>query len=76
VLDRVTRQPVGGAAFVEGARSLGESGADGVLLVRAPEWPARLRVERAGYEPRSLDPVAEPFPGEVVWLEPARARRP
>ena len=76
VLDRVTRQPVSGAAFVEGARSLGESGADGVLRVREPEWPARLRVERAGYEPRSLDPAAEPFPGEVVWLEPARARRP
>ncbi|MFN0243051.1 MAG: hypothetical protein ACKVWV_09195 [Planctomycetota bacterium] len=70
VRDRVGRRALAGAAFHDGARGLGVSGENGVVVLRAASWPAAVRVEAPGYTTQTWDPAAAPFPGDVIWLEP------
>ncbi len=74
VRDRLTRAPLSGARFWTSQAVLGTTDASGSVTLRAAEWPADLRVECAGYEPQSFDPLASGYPGSAVWLEPVRPR--
>jgi hypothetical protein len=74
VRDRVTKRTLAGARLFEDRRLVGTADAQGVIEISAAVWPSGYRVECAGYASIAWDPIAAGFPGDVIWLDPQRAR--
>lgn len=76
VVDRRSGAPVPAAQVtaVDGELSA-RSGSDGVVRLASEAWPARLRVERAGYLERVVDPNDLELVTDRVELEPIGERR-
>lgn len=74
VRDRITRALLADAVFFARGGVVGATDGAGRATLRAPEWPAGVRVECTGYVPLAWDPLAAGWPGTVVWLDPIGAR--
>jgi hypothetical protein len=72
VRDRVSKKGIAGAALFVDGRAIGASNASGNVVLRTAEWPVRIALECAGYEPATWDPWTAGYPGDTIFLEPLR----